>query len=125
MRADRYRRRAFFISHPSSLSPHPLLPLPPLLLARRVVIRREIHLLSHVIDAPTRQPCQVARLLLLTVAQRAAVVARRIAVRTARPRMMEDVAGLKVLTIARLLKHEILGEVLAVVADVQPSQKNI
>src|SRR2546427_11760107 len=94
--------------------------LPPVLCRRRL---GDVHLLPHVRDLPSGQAGGVLRFFFLTLAQRAPVLLRGVAGGVAGPRMMEDVARLEVLSVARLLKDEVLGEVGAVVADAQPGDE--
>src|SRR6266542_4885088 len=90
---------------------------PPVLRRRRL---GDVHLLPHHADLPPGEARGVLRLLLLSRAQVAPVLPRRVARCRACPGVMEDVARLEVLRVAGLLKDEVLGEVRAVVADVQP-----
>src|SRR5438094_7972844 len=63
--------------------------------------------------------------MVLALAEGSPVISRRLAIGSAIPRMVEDVAGLEVLAIAGFLKDQIFREVLAIVTDVQASQKDV
>src|SRR5438132_3152986 len=97
--------------------------LPPLFLGRRVR-GNQIHLPANVVDVPSGERCEIARFFFLAIAQRCPVSLGSFAIGAAGPRMTQDVACLEVLSVAGFLEDEILGEMLAVVAHVQPGQKN-
>src|SRR3954463_4301858 len=83
-----------------------------------------MHLPAHLFEVPARQLGRVLRLMFLSFAELAPVDGGCIAV-AGICRMVEDVTRLELTLIARLLKNEILGEGLAVIADVQPREEDI
>src|SRR6266568_3402737 len=96
-------------------------PLPPL--RRRDLTR--VHARFHLIGIPACEPDERLRFALLTGCNLVEVALRLGAGRgVALPWMAQHVARLEVLPIARLLEHEVLGQRIARIAQVQPREQH-
>src|SRR5688572_4589569 len=102
--------------------------LPDLLPPVAVVDRRPgsgALLFADLVDVPAGQAGQRLRLALAAGRQIPAVVRGRRAGLAARPGVPQHVPALEVAPVAGLLEHEVLGEVGAVVADVQARHEDV
>ena len=85
----------------------------------------ERHLPADVVDVPSGERGQAARLPFVAIAKTCAIGVGGSACHRTGEGMSKDVAPLKVLAVARFLEHEILREVLAVVANVKPCDEGV
>src|SRR5438445_7553786 len=105
-----------------SLSTRASLPerLPPRLGLRQ---RVRSHPLADLLRAPAGERGERGRLAPATLAHRGQVLLARLALDLSLEGVVQDIAALEVLLVARLLEHEVLGEMLGVVSDVQSRQR--
>src|SRR4029079_15106850 len=82
-------------------------------------------LLPDVLDLPAGERGERLRLALVTVGQRPAILLRGGTRISAAPVVAQDVTPLEVLPIASLLEDEVLREVRAVVAEMQPRDEDV
>ena len=80
---------------------------------------------SDVTDVPRGESCERLCLALAAVAECHPVAGRGLAGVVAGPGVPEHIAALEVLAVGRLLEHQVLGEVVAVIARVEPGEEHL
>src|SRR5207244_13608267 len=81
------------------------------------------HPRAGLLRAPAGARGERRRLAPVTLAHRGQVLLARLALDLSLERVVQDIAALEVLLVARLLEHEVLGEMLGVVSDVQSRER--